>query len=311
MRLILTGGAGMLGSSIAEAWRQRRPSDEIIITTRAEVDLTDRAATRLFLSRERPDTVIHAAAKVGGIAAKLAEPTSYLLDNLLIDSSLLAAAIDLRIPELLYVSSAAIYPEVHEQPLREEDVFDGPLESANEGYALAKIAAGKVCSYASSQFGLAYRVVSPSNLYGPHDHYGLGSAHLIAAALAKVRAAHVAGESVVTIWGDGTARREFTYAGDVAEWLVTQVGQLDEWPDLLNVGCGVDHSIREYYETAKRVIGYEGGFEYDASKPVGAAQRLLDSSRARRLGWRPHTSLEAGMAASYEAFLAARPDMGR
>lgn len=294
----------MLGSSIASQWRELRPADQLIVATRQDVDLRDREQTRRFLEQAQPDAIIHAAAKVGGIQAKIAEPTPYLLDNLLLDSSLLSSAIELQIPELLYISSAAIYPESVEQPITEDALLSGRLESANEGYALAKIAASKVCEYASRQYGFSYKVAAPSNLYGPNDDYSLGHGHLVAAAIAKIHAAHEAGAPTVDIWGDGTARREFTYVMDLAEWLVSQIGVLDAWPTLLNLGCGFDHSIAEYYESARAAVGYTGSFVYDTSKPTGVHQRLLDSSQARQLGWNPQTTIETGMAASYDKFLA-------
>lgn len=296
----------MLGSSIAERWHTQRPDDDLVVATRSDADLRDRAQTRAFIERSKPDAIIHAAAKVGGIQAKIAQPTPYLLDNLLLDSSVLSAAIDLEIPELLYISSGAIYPASVAQPINEDDLLTGALEDANEGYALAKIAAGKVCAYASRQFGYSYRVAAPSNLYGPNDDYSLGQGHLVAAAIAKIHAARTNGDGTVEVWGDGTARREFTYVLDLAEWLVDQIGSLGEWPEVLNLGCGVDHSIADYYEAAKAVVGYTGAFSFDTSKPSGVPQRLLDSSRARALGWNPQTTIEAGMAASYEKFLASQ-----
>lgn len=297
----------MLGSSIAAEWYAQRPLDELIVATRADVDLRDREQTQAFFTASRPDAIIHTAAKVGGIQAKLAQPTSYLLDNLLLDASVLSAAIALEVPELLYVSSAAIYPADVRQPIVESDLLGGPLEAANEGYSLAKIAAGKVCEYASRQFGFRYRAVAPSNLYGPNDDYSLGHGHLVAAAIAKIHVAKVAGSPTVEVWGDGTARREFTYVEDLAQWLVSQIGALQDWPDVLNLGCGIDHSIAEYYEVAKKVVGYSGSFIFDTTKPSGVPQRLLDSTRARELGWNPQTPLEIGMAASYDTFLSSQP----
>lgn len=301
----------MLGHSIVAQARAQRPSDTIIAFTRDHVDLRDRAATRVAIENARPDAIIHAAAKVGGIGVKLSEPTTFLLDNLLLDSSVLSAAIDLRIPELLYIGSAAVYPEEYVRPFVEADVLSGHLENANEGYAVAKIAALKVCEYASKQHGLSYRTALPSNLYGVHDHFELSNAHLVAAALAKVHEAKQSGAASVSVWGDGTARREFTYSVDVAEWLVQQIGSLARWPAALNLGCGFDYSVAEYYEAAKDVIGYEGSLEFDTSKPSGVPQRLIDSSAARALGWNPHTSLHDGMTATYKNYLTSTAVHGR
>ncbi|MDQ0373255.1 NAD-dependent epimerase/dehydratase family protein [Cellulomonas humilata] len=303
MRVLLTGGAGMLGSTLVEGWAQQRPDDELIVVTRDVVDLRDRAATRALLERERPEAVVHAAAKVGGIAAKLAEPATYLLENLLLDTSVIGACIEAGVPDLLYVGTAAVYPDRYERPFVESDALSAPLEGANEGYALAKGAAARLCAFASQQYGRNYRAAVPSNLYGPHDHFGQ-SAHLVAAAIGKIHRAHLAGDPTVPVWGDGTARREFTYAPDLAAWLIDQVGRLADWPDALNLGCGTDHSVREYYEVARDVVGYRGTFTFETDKPSGTPRRLIDSSAARALGWTTPTSLSDGMAATYAAYLA-------
>lgn len=294
----------MLGTSIAQQWGIARPNDDLVLVTRKDVDLRDREATASLVAQVKPDLVIHAAAKVGGIAAKLAEPTTYLLDNVLLDASVISAALDAAVPNLLYVGSAAFYPEHYRQPFEEGDLLAAPLEKANEGYAIAKIAGAKLCEYASSQFGHNYRVVVPSNLYGPNDDYSLSHGHLIAATIAKIHQAHVNGDDIVVVWGDGTARREFTFSDDLAAWLVSQADNLAHWPNLVNVGAGTDHSITEYYEAARDVIGYTGRFDFDTSKPAGMHQRLLDSSAARALGWVSTTTLRDGMAQTYQKYTA-------
>ena len=294
----------MLGSAIADQWAKLRPDDELVPLTRATVDLRDAVATERALADIKPDAVVHAAARVAGIAEKLAHPATYLQQNLQLDSSVISASIALGIPELLYISSGAIYPADLPQPLSEDDLLAGTLESANEGYALAKITGGKLCEYASREFGFAYRAAVPSNLYGPGDSFGAGRAHLVASTIVKAHDAVATGAPTIDVWGDGTARREFTYSLDLAQWLVGQVGSLEAWPALLNLGVGFDHSIREYYEAAARVAGFTGDLVYDTSKPSGVMQRLLDSSRARELGWNPTTTLDEGYTACYESFVA-------
>ncbi|MCW4385018.1 NAD-dependent epimerase/dehydratase family protein [Salinibacterium sp. SYSU T00001] len=307
MRVVVTGAAGMLGSSIVQQWDTIRPGDELVALTRAEVDLRDAAATAEAIASIRPDSIIHAAARVAGITEKLERPASFLQENIQLDSSVISAAIAAEVPEFLYISSGAIYPAEVEQPIVEERLLAGPLEGANEGYALAKITGTKLCEYTSRQYGWAYRAAVPSNLYGPGDDFRPGRAHLVASTIAKAHAAVRAGDDTVSVWGDGTARREFTYAPDLAAWLISQVGALEAWPAMLNLGVGVDHSIRDYYEAAARAVGFGGEFEYDTTKPSGVMQRLLDSSRARALGWDPSTTLDDGYAASYAAYLAATP----
>jgi len=294
----------MLGSAIADQWAKLRPDDELVPLTRATVDLRDAVATERALADIKPDAVVHAAARVAGIAEKLAHPATYLQQNLQLDSSVISASIAQGIPELLYISSGAIYPADLPQPLSEDDLLAGTLESANEGYALAKITGGKLCEYASREFGFAYRAAVPSNLYGPGDSFGAGRAHLVASTIVKAHDAVATGAPTIDVWGDGTARREFTYSLDLAQWLVGQVGSLEAWPALLNLGVGFDHSIREYYEAAARVAGFTGDLVYDTSKPSGVMQRLLDSSRARELGWNPTTTLDEGYTACYESFVA-------
>ena len=286
----------MLGSSFARSLRQFHPDYEVIAARRADADLRDRESVERLLARAEPDVVVHAAARVGGIAAKLADPLPFLLDNVQLDAHVIAAALDAGIPELLYIGSAAIYPEDAPQPIKEEAILSGRLESANESYALAKIVGARLCAYASATRGVAYRVAVPSNLYGPGDAQGADRAHLIAAILTKTRHASATGADVVPVWGSGRARREFTFAPDLTDWLASQLGSLAAWPDALNVGVGVDHTIMEYYEETADLIGFRGRFEYDPTKPEGAARRLLDSSRARALGWNPTTTLRDGLA---------------
>jgi GDP-L-fucose synthase len=303
MRIVVTGARGLLGSAIRAQWAILRPEDEVVGLSRAEVDLRDRVATLAELGRIKPDTVIHCAATVGGIGANIAHPTAFLSDNLLLDTSVIGGAMAVGVKNLIYTGSSCMYPRDYGQPLVEGDLLAAPLEPTNEGYAIAKIAGSKLCEYASREFGLNYRTVIPSNLYGPKDDYDSGKSHLIAAAISKMHRAKLAGQPTVEIWGDGTARREFTYVEDLAAWLVGNIGSMAEWPTMMNVGCGYDRSVTELYEIARQVVGYEGDFVFDATKPAGMLQKLMDSTIAKSFGWKPTTDLATGMARAYAAYL--------
>lgn len=307
MRVILTGGNGMLAQAIAASWRESGRDDELIPITRADADLQDQAATRALIKNLAPDMVIHTAARVGGIAANIAEPARYLMDNLQIDSNVLSASVDAQVTKFIYFGSSCMYPRDYRQPLVETDVLAAPLEPTNEGYAISKIAAARFCEYVSRERGLDYRVIIPSNLYGPHDDFSLTHGHLVAATIAKAHSAKISGASSIDVWGDGTARREFTYVGDLAAWLVANLDAVHDWPALMNVGKGEDHSVLDYYRAALEMVGYDCELKTDPSKPAGMHQKLMDSSLATTsFGWRPTTSLVEGMTASYTAYLAAR-----
>lgn len=304
MHLLLTGGGGLLASSIAEAWRRQRPDDELSVLSRRDVDLRDAVATRAAIAAARPDVVVHTAAFVGGIGDKTARPLPYLLDNVRIDASVLEAVVGEGVPGYLYTASAAAYPASAPNPITEDALFTGRLEPANEGYGLAKLTGLTAVGYAARQTGGAYRAILPSNLYGPRDTFDPTRSHLIAATLFKTHRARESASLSVEVWGDGTARREFTFAPDLADWVVDAADGLAELPEVMNVGAGVDHSIRDFYEIARDVVGYDGELAFDTTKPSGVPQRLIDSSLARRHGWAPRTDIRDGMASCYESFLA-------
>ncbi len=303
MHVMLTGGGGMLASAIAEAWASRRRDDRLTALSRRDVDLRDAVATRAAIAAADPDLVVHTAAFVGGIGDKTARPLPYLLDNLSIDSSVLDAVVAEDVPAYLYVASAAAYPAAASNPITEDSLFGGRLEPANEGYGLAKLAGLTAVGYAARQTGRAYRSILPSNLYGPRDTFAPARSHLIASTLFKAHTAHTADADEVEVWGDGTARREFTFAPDLAGWIADSADEMAHWEQVMNVGAGVDHSIRELYEIAADVVGFDGRLAFDMTKPSGVPQRLIDSSRARRHGWAPATDIRDGMAACYSSFL--------
>lgn len=303
MRVLLTGGNGMLAKAIAHAWDRSGRGDDLVSVTRADADLRDQSAVRAMVERVAPDLVVHAAARVGGIAANVADPSGFLLDNVQIDANLLSASMGAGIRKFVYFGSSCMYPKDYRQPLLETDMLAAPLEPTNEGYALSKITSARYCEYVSRQFGFDYRVIIPSNLYGPNDDFSLDRGHLVAATIAKAHRAKITGAISIDVWGDGTARREFTYVGDLAGWLVDNLEDLSAWPSLMNVGKGEDHSVLEYYEAALDTVGYRCDLVTDPSKPSGMKQKLMDSSLAAGFGWNPVTGLAQGMRESYQAYL--------
>jgi len=294
----------MLASAIRAEWAVSRPQDEVMGLSRVEVDLRDPDATLAKFEEIKPDLVVHCAAKVGGIAANVAHPVTFLSENLLLDTSVIGSSVAAGAKQFVYIGSSCMYPRDYRQPLVESDLLAAPLEPTNEGYAIAKIAGSKLCEYISREHGLSYKTIIPSNLYGPNDDYDSGKGHLVAAAISKMHRAKVDGASTVEIWGDGGARREFTYVEDLARWLVSDIDRIDAWPSMMNVGCGYDLSVREFYEIARDVVGYGGEFVYDSSKPTGMHQKLMDSTIAKSFGWDPATDPSVGMARAYVEFLA-------
>lgn len=306
MRVLLTGGNGMLGSAIL---RQNSRSDglfKIVAPGRKELDLTDYAAVHAFFRRNSFDMVIHAAAKVGGIAANVADPANYLSQNLALNLAVIEGAASSGVPHLLNIGSSCMYPKDHRQPLVEGDLLQAPLEPTNEAYALAKIVAARHCDYLSRTGKFSYRTIIPCNLYGPGDNYSPEDSHLVASIIAKTHRAKAERKSTISIWGDGSVRREFLYVEDLSEWIVSKaLGNIAGLPPYLNVGQGDDRSVEEYYRIGAEVIGYEGEFVFDSSKPSGMRQKLMDSSLARTdWGWRPNTSVHEGIASAYRAYLA-------
>jgi GDP-L-fucose synthase len=282
---------------------------QLLSPSRAELDLTDRLACERFMVRERPDLIIHLAAVVGGVQAHIDAPATFLADNLAISLSLLSAARQAATPRLINLGSSCMYPRDHEEPLREDQLLAGPLEPTNEGYALAKITAWKLTqAFGRGAPGRVWRTLIPPNLYGPHDHYDPAGSHLIAAAIAEIDHAVRVGARQVDIWGDGRARREFLFAADLADFIWRFHDRLEDLPETLNVGVGVDATVNDYYRTVAEVIGYRGGFRHDLGRPVGMRRKLLEVSGQARLGWSPATPLLAGVAAAHADYRArARP----
>jgi GDP-L-fucose synthase len=251
-----------------------------------------------------PDVIIHAAAKVGGIHANIAHPVEFLAENQMIDSNVLLGALEHSVPNFIYVGSSCMYPRDYRQPLVESDILAAPLEPTNEGYALAKISGSRLATYISREHQLNYKTIIPSNLYGPGDNFDAKSSHLVAACLAKVHWAKVNGHTSIDVWGDGLARREFTFVDDLSKWLVRALPSMQTWPELMNLGLGKDYSVNEFYQAAMTAVDYKVDLVHDLSKPTGMHQKLMDSSLATAsCDWRPETDIELGMKATYTNFL--------
>ena len=315
--IYVAGHAGMVGSAIVRALRRRGVSD-ILTRTHAELDLTDQAQVRGFLAAQRPDRMVIAAARVGGILANNTYPAEFIYQNLMIEANLVHEAWRAGVKRLLFLGSSCIYPRMSPQPMAEEALLTGTLEPTNEPYAIAKIAGIKLCESYNRQYGTDYRSLMPTNLYGPGDNYHAENSHVIPALLRRFHDAKESGAKTVTIWGTGKPRREFLFVDDMAEASV-HVLELDAQaygsitqPMLshINVGTGEDISIGELARTIAGVVGFEGDIAFDVSKPDGAPRKLLDVSRIRKLGWKPAVELEQGLALAYRDFVAAARPRG-
>lgn len=302
LRVVLTGGSGMVGRNIAEhpgtrAWALMAPSHR-------ELDLERADSVRAFLRDVRPQVIIHAAGLVGGIHANMANPVDFLVRNTDMGRNVILGAHAAGVQRLINLGSSCMYPRNCETPLCEEQVLAGELEPTNEGYALAKIYAARLCQYLRRQEPtLEYKTLIPCNLYGRHDHFEPGRSHMVAAALMKIRQAQRDGAGHVEIWGDGTVRREFMDAADLADAVVRHVAQGQGAPELMNVGLGRDHAVNEYYAAAARVVGWQGEFRHDLTKPVGMRRKLVDTTRQSEWGWAPRIGLEEGLNRTYQFLL--------
>lgn len=295
MRILLTGGRGMVGRAVQRLAEQHYRDIQIIAPTKSDLDLRDQAAVKAYFESTQYDAVIHCGARVGGIGASVENPVSFLVQNLQINTNTIQYAFEAGVPNFIFVASSCMYPRDYKIPLKEDYILEAPLEPTNEGYALSKICGAKHCEYITTETGLAYRTFVPCNLYGPHDDFTPGFSHLIAAAIQKIDAAIAAGNAPVTIWGDGSARREFLFVDDFARFLLAQVGVLSDMPSVLNVGYGAEHSVLEYYQMIAEAMGYTGDFTFDTERPVGMKSKLMDSTRARALGWAPGVDIREGI----------------
>ena len=298
-KIFVAGHRGMVGSALVRRLAAGGYRN-VVVRTRAELDLLDQRAVREFVAAERPDYVFIAAAKVGGIQANNTYRADFLYENLVIEANLIQAAHDADLDRLMFLGSSCIYPRDCAQPIREEYLLTGPLEQTNEPYAIAKIAGLKLCEAFNAQYGRRYVAVMPTNLYGPEDNYDLAGSHVLPALIRKAHEAKQAGVAELVVWGSGSPRREFLYVDDLADACVFLM-ERDEAPALINIGVGSDLTIAELVELVMDVVGFEGRVVYDRSKPDGTPRKLLDVSRLAGLGWTAPTDLRSGIAAAYAA----------
>jgi GDP-L-fucose synthase len=301
-KIFVAGHLGMLGIAMMRRL-QAEGFSNIVTRDRSELDLAHESAVAKFLAAERPTIVIVAAARVGGIKANNDFPVEFLLENLGIQNNVIRSAYESGVRKLLFVGSACIYPKFAPQPIPETSLLDGPLEPTNEAYAIAKIAGIKLCQAYSREYGANFISAMPTNLYGPNDNFDLETSHVLPALMRKAHEAKVRKDQKLIVWGTGKPRREFLHVDDLASACVLILEKYDS-PEIINLGCGEDISIRELAELICDVVGFEGELAWDTTKPDGTPRRLLDVTKLRALGWKPAIPLRDGIARTYEWFRA-------
>jgi GDP-L-fucose synthase len=302
-KIYVAGHQGMVGAALIRALTARgHPTSRLLQPGRRELDLIDPAAVKSYLTAQQPDLVIVAAARVGGIHANNTYPADFIYDNLAIALNLIHGAYLAKVKRLLFLGSSCIYPRLAPQPMHEDCLLTSPLEPTNEPYALAKIAGLKLCQYYRKQYGVLFHSAMPTNLYGPRDNYHPENSHVLPALLRRFHEATVAQAPEVVLWGTGTPKREFLHVDDCADGLL-HLCVLDNPPDWVNVGTGLDVTIREAAEIVAETVGYTGRIIQDPTKPDGSPRKLLDVTRLRATGWTPKYDLRDGLRATYQSFL--------
>lgn len=316
-KIYVAGHTGLVGSALVTRLRASGYNN-LILKTRRELDLTDQRAVERFFSETRPQFVLLAAARVGGILANSLLPAAFIFENLSIQTNVIHECYRSSVKRLLFLGSSCIYPRKAQQPLKEESLLTGPLELTNRPYAVAKIAGIEMCWAYNRQYRTQFLAAMPTNLYGPADNYDPESSHLVPALIRKMHEAKLANSPRVTVWGTGTPRRELLYSEDAADACVflmrlpqVKIEQLlssEETPPLVNVGCGIDLTVAEIAELVADVVGYQGSIAFDPAKPDGTPRKLMDTSRLTAWGWRAKTSLRAGLVQAYRDFCSRRSD---
>ena len=303
-KVFVSGHLGMVGSAIIRALEKDEQEWKIVSRSRRQLDLCNQSEVKAFFDDEKPEIVINAAAKVGGIHANSTYPAEFIYQNLLINTNMIHASLECGVSRFLNLGSSCIYPTRSKQPIKEEYLLTGSLEKTNEAYALAKIAGLEMCKHYRHQYGVLFHSAMPTNLYGPGDNYHAENSHVLPALIRRFHEAKMADLTEVQIWGSGNPRRELMHVEDLARGVVFLL-KIESPPDWLNLGTGIDHSIREIAELVKRVVGFDGEISNDLSKPDGMPLKRLDVSLAKSLGWTAKISLEDGIADAYGDFQAA------
>ncbi len=304
--IFVAGHRGMVGAALVRLLR-RQGFTNLLLRTRAELDLCDANAVRAFYAREKPAYVFIAAAKVGGIWANATRPVEFLSENLRIELNLIDGAYEAGVAKLLFLGSSCIYPKLAPQPISEDALLTGSLEPTNEPYALAKICGVRLCQAYAKQHGAHFICAMPTNLYGPEDNFDPETSHVLPALIGKFHRAKMKGDASVTLWGTGSPYREFLHVDDLAEACLFLMENYDS-PELINVGCGHDLRIRELAELICAIVGYSGAVNWDSTRPDGTPRKLLDVTKLSKLGWHAQINLEQGLRSTYAWWLAAAPE---
>ncbi len=297
--ILILGASGFVGKNFlsnAEATKYK-----ILSPFSDELDLLNKDEITSYLKRNKPDLIINAAGKVGGILKNIKSQYSFLLENTLINLNLISASKEQKVKNFINLSSSCIYPSNFNKPIKEDDLLTDRLEKTNEGYALSKIIGLKLTEYINDD-DFKYKTIIPCNLYGPHDNFDTNFGHMIPSVVNKIHNAKVKEHKTVKVWGDGTSKREFMYIKDLVEFIYFSIKNFERLPNIINVGVGYDYTIKEYYQMISRIIGYDGKFEYDISKPQGMKRKLVDISKLNDLGWTHKYSIEEGLMDTYKFF---------
>jgi len=302
LKILITGSSGMVGKNIEEFLKTKNYN--LFTPSSRELNLLDRVSIDNYIKEKKPNMIVHCAGVVGGIQANIANPVKFLVDNTQMGLNIIMASQEANIKKFINMSSSCMYPREAINPLGEELILKGELEPTNEGYAIAKVTSTRLCEYINREdSSFEYKTVIPCNLYGKYDKFDPKHSHMLPAVIKKIHEAKVNNLSEIDIWGDGTARREFMYVEDLADFIYYAIENFGSMPQNINVGLGHDYTINEYYQTIAEAIGFESKFVHDLSKPIGMKQKLIDDDKLKEFGWQYKTSLKDGIKKTYKYYL--------